>query len=50
METIPGKTPFVRNKVQQKWYLSRLARIIKHLKNAGFESRTLKQLYDEKLR
>lgn len=51
MEPLPGKTPFVRSRLQQKLYLARLEEIIKYLREkAFFESRTLGQLYDEKLR
>jgi hypothetical protein len=50
METLPGKTPFVRSKFQQKLYLNRLEKIIKYLGVNGFENRTLGMVYDEKLR
>ncbi|GAF72013.1 unnamed protein product [marine sediment metagenome] len=50
METLPGKTPFVRNKIQQKLYLNRLEKIIKHLKENRFKSKTLEMVYNEKLR
>jgi hypothetical protein len=51
MEILPGKTPFVRSKLQQKMYLARLEGIIKYLREkVFFESRTLSELYDEKLR
>ena len=51
MEILPGKTPFVRSKLQQKMYLSRLEGIIRHLTEKDcVESSTLKDLYDEKLR
>jgi hypothetical protein len=50
MEILPEKTPFVRNKIQQKLYLNRLEKIIKHLKENRFESRTLEMVYNEKLR
>ena len=49
MELIPKKTPFVRTVVEQKMYLSRLKRIIRYLKEKGFKSKTLKELYNEKL-
>jgi SAM-dependent methyltransferase len=48
MEIIPGKTPFVRSKFQQKLYLNRLEKIIKHLKEKGFQSKTLEMVYNEK--
>jgi peptidoglycan/xylan/chitin deacetylase (PgdA/CDA1 family) len=48
MEIIPGKTPFVRSKFQQKLYLRRLEKIIRYLKELGFQSKTLQALYDEK--
>jgi len=47
METLPGKTPFVRNKIQQKMYFNRLEKIIKHLRENRFESKTLKMVYCE---
>lgn len=50
METIPKKTPFVRTKIGQKMYLNRLEKIIRHLKEKGFKSKTLEMVYDEKLR
>jgi hypothetical protein len=50
MEVIPKKTPFVRTRLGQKMYLSRLEKIIKHLREKGFKSKTLRELYDEKLR
>ena len=50
MEVIPKKTPFVRTRIGQKMYLNRLEKIIKHLKEKGFKSKTLKELYNEKLR
>ncbi|HUW20447.1 MAG TPA: hypothetical protein VMW16_14215 [Sedimentisphaerales bacterium] len=50
MEVIPRKTPFVRTAIGQKMYLSRLEKIIRYLKEAGFKSKTLRELYDEKLR
>ena len=50
METLPGKTPFVRSKLQQRLYLNRLEKIMKRLKEEGFKSKTLRELYNEKLR
>ncbi len=47
METLPGKTPFVRNKFQQKMCFNRLEKIIKHLRENRFESKTLKMVYCE---
>ena len=47
MEILPGKTPFVSNKFQQKLYLSRLEKIISYLKELGFQSKTLKTVYRE---
>ena len=48
MEVIPKKTPFVRTRIGQKMYLNRLEKIIRHLKEKGSQSKTLKELYDEK--
>jgi hypothetical protein len=50
MEVIPKKTPFVRTAIGQKMYLSRLEKVIRYLKAKGFKSKTLRELYDEKLR
>ncbi len=50
MEIIPGKTPFVRCGFEQKWFLRRLEKIIQYLCSKEFSSRTLKEIYDEKLR
>jgi hypothetical protein len=46
MEVVPGKTPFVRTKLGQKMYLSRLASILRYLAEVGFESRTLAEVYE----
>jgi hypothetical protein len=46
MEVLPGKTPFVRTKLGQKMYLRRLESVLKHMTKAGFESRTLAQVYE----
>ncbi len=50
MEIIPGKTPFVKTALAQKAYINRLEIIIDYLKQKGFRSKTLRQLYNEKLR
>ncbi|MBN1796647.1 MAG: hypothetical protein JW804_08240 [Sedimentisphaerales bacterium] len=50
MEVIPKKTPFVRTKFGLNYYLIRLEKILKYLKSKAFQSRTLKEIYDEKLR
>jgi len=47
MEIIPKRTPFVRTKLEQKWYLSRLRSIIRYVRGKAFENKTLKELYDE---
>ncbi len=49
MEILPGKTPFVRTNLQQKMYLGRLAKIIHYIIKKGFQSKTLRQVYDEKI-
>lgn len=49
MEVMPKKTPFVRSKFERKLYLSRLTKIIHFIKQKGFQSRTLAEIYDEKL-
>lgn len=48
MEIIPKKTPFVRNRLQQRLYLNRLEKTIRHLKEIGFQNRTLEMVCDEK--
>ncbi len=45
MEVLPGKTPFVRTKLGQKMYLSRLNSVLQYIAKMGFESRTLAQIY-----
>ncbi len=50
MEIIPGKTPFVKNTLAQKAYINKLEIIIAYLKEKGFQSKPLEQLYNEKLR
>lgn len=47
MEVLPGRTPFVRTKLGQKMYLSRLAAILGYMKKLGFESRTLVEIYKD---
>jgi hypothetical protein len=46
MEVLPGKTPFVRTTFGQKMYLRRLVSVLKYMKETGFESRTLMQVYE----
>jgi hypothetical protein len=46
MEVLPGKTPFVRTKSGQKMYLNRLNSILNYMIQNGFQSKTLKQIYD----
>jgi hypothetical protein len=45
MEVLPGKTPFVRTKLGQKMYLSRLNSILQYITKRGFVSRTLMEIY-----
>ncbi|MFH1371303.1 MAG: hypothetical protein ABII09_08485 [Planctomycetota bacterium] len=47
MEVLPGKTPFVRTKLGQKMYLSRLTAILGYMKKLGFEGRTLVETYKD---
>ncbi len=49
MEVIPKKTPFVRTRFGQKMFLNRLEKIIKHLKEKGFQSKTLEMVYNDKV-
>jgi len=48
MEVIPKKTPFVRSRLEKKLYLSRLKKIIRFIKQKGFQSRTLAEIYDDR--
>ncbi len=48
MEVLPGRTPFVRTNLGQKLYLIRVEKIIKHLKQKHFESRTLTETYNDR--
>ena len=47
MEVIPGKTPFVRTKLGQKLYLSRLNSILRYMTKMGLECKTLAEIYAE---
>jgi hypothetical protein len=47
MEIMPGKTPYVRTKLGQKMYLSRLESTLKYMIKKGFESRTLAQVFEQ---
>jgi len=49
MEIIVGKTPFVRTKFEQKFFLRRLEKIIQYMTKKDFRNKTLKEIYDEKL-
>ena len=49
MEPIPGKTPFVRTRLEQKLFLRRLENIIKYLRDKDFCCKTLGEIYHEKL-
>lgn len=50
MELIPGKSPFVRSRIEQRLFLGRLKKVIQYLMSKEFCSRTLKEIYDAKLR
>jgi hypothetical protein len=45
MEVIPGKTPFVRTKLGQKMYLSRLNSTLRYMAKKGFTNKTLAEIY-----
>jgi hypothetical protein len=45
MEVLPGKTPFVRTKLGQKMYLSRLNSVLRYMTKRGFKSKTLAEIY-----
>jgi len=47
MEILPGKTPFVRTKLGQKLYLSRLNSILRYMTQDGFKCLTLAEIYAE---
>lgn len=47
MEIMPGRTPYVRTKLGQKMYLSRLESTFKYITKIGFESRTLAQVFEQ---
>ena len=49
MEIIVGKTPFVRTKFEQKFYLRRLKKIIQYIMKKGFENKTLEMIYTGKI-
>lgn len=49
MEIIPGKTPFVRTKFEQKFFLRRLEKIIRYVTKKGFENKTLATIYMAKI-
>ncbi len=50
MEVMPGKTPFVRTKLGQRMYIRRVEKITGYMKDFGFESRTLRDVYEEQPR
>ena len=50
MEVIPCKTPFVKTALAQKAYITKLEIIIAYLRQKGFQSKSLRELYNEKLR
>jgi hypothetical protein len=45
MEIIPGKSPFVRTKFEQKFFLRRLEKIIRYMTGKGFENKTLVMIH-----
>ena len=45
IEVLPGKTPFVRTRFGQKRYLRRLKSILNYMIKAGFQSKTLTEIY-----
>jgi hypothetical protein len=45
MEILPGKTPFVRTKLGQKLYLSRLNSILRYMTKTDFKNKTLAEIY-----
>jgi len=47
IEVIPKASPYVRNAVQQKYFLRRLKTIIEYLKSIGSEFMTLEEIYRE---
>jgi hypothetical protein len=49
MEIIPGKTPFVRTRFEQKFFLRRLEKIIQYITEKGFENKTLIMIYTDRI-
>jgi hypothetical protein len=49
MEIIPGKTPFVRTKFEQKLFIRRLEKVIQYIIKKGFENKTLAMIYAEQI-
>ena len=50
MEIIPNASPYVRSKKGQGKFLKKLKSIFEYLKTLGFESKTLTEIYNDKLR
>jgi hypothetical protein len=46
MEVVPRKSPYVRTRLGQKLYLSRLAKTIQYARQQGFQCCTLRELHD----
>jgi hypothetical protein len=50
MEIIPQASPYVRTKTGQARFLKKLKSIFEYLKELDFESRTLAEIYDDRIR
>jgi len=50
MEVIPNASPYVRSEKGQRSFLNKLKAVFGYLKNLGFESKTLIEIYNDKLR
>jgi hypothetical protein len=50
MEVIPNASPYVRSEKGQRSFLNKLKAVFEYLKNLGFESKTLIEIYNDKLR
>ena len=50
MEIIPNASPYVRTEKGQRNFLKKLKTVFEYLKKSGFESRTLIEIYNDKLR
>ena len=50
VEIIPKASPYVRGRISQVRFLKKLKSVFEYLKNLDFESRTLAEIYDDRIR